>query len=140
MTEKICRVVRKYPLSLIVLATIVYLSFFKPPTIPITPVKYFDKIVHFLMYGGLCFILWLEYFLTHSKIQVKRVFWWTIVAPILFSGVVELMQEYLTKHRGGDIVDFLFNSLGVLCAALFSVFVTKPFVIKYKLWNKRGKD
>lgn len=129
---------KKYPLSIIVLAMICYLSFFSPPETNLEKVKFFDKIVHFLMYAGFCIVLWFEYFLTHEKVVVKSIVWWAILLPVSFSGMIELAQEYLSDNRGGDLFDLLFNSLGVAFAALFSLVVTKPVMIKLGWWNKRG--
>ena len=129
---------KKYPLSIIVLAMICYLSFFSPPETNLEKVKFFDKIVHFLMYAGFCVVLWFEYFLTHEKVVVKSIVWGAILLPVSFSGMIELAQEYLTDNRGGDLFDLLFNSLGVAFAALFSLVVTKPVMIKLGWWNKRG--
>ena len=137
MFKGLYKILMKYPLSLIVLMAIIYLSFFKPPTVSFNTIKYLDKIVHLLMYGGLCSVLWFEYFFTHSKVNVKKVALWIFFAPILFSGVIELGQSYLTSYRGGDFVDFVFNSLGVALAAVFSAYVTWPLMKKYNLLNKR---
>ena len=136
MLKRIYKVVRKYPLSLVVLMVIVYLSFFKPPTISFNTVKHLDKIVHFVMYGGFCAVLWFEYFLTHSKVDMRKAFLWIIVAPLVFSGVVEFAQSYLTNYRGGELADFIFNSIGVGFAALFSICVTRPLMKRYGLWGK----
>ena len=137
MLKRIYKVVRKYPLSLVVLMVIVYLSFFKPPTISFNAVKHLDKIVHFVMYGGFCAVLWFEYFLTHTEANVKKMILWIVVAPLVFSGVVEFAQSYLTNYRGGELADFIFNSIGVVFAALFSHYVTKPLMEKYNLMGKR---
>ena len=137
MLKKTYKIIRKYPLSLVVLMVIVYLSFFKPPTFSFNVVKHLDKIIHFVMYGGFCAVLWFEYFLTHSKVDMRKAFLWIIVAPIVFSGVVEFAQSYLTNYRGGEFADFIFNSIGVVFAALFSHYVTKPLMEKYNLMGKR---
>lgn len=137
MFKSLYKILMKYPLSLAVLIAILYLSFFKPPTVPFNTVKHLDKVVHLLMYGGLCSVLWFEYFLTHSKVNTMKVVLWIFVAPVLFSGAIEFGQSYLTSYRGGDLVDFVFNSLGVVLAALFSAYVTWPLMKKYNLLNKR---
>ncbi len=136
--ERIDRILKRYPLSLIILAAIVYLSFFKPPKTSLSDIDNIDKIAHVIMYGGFCCVLWFEYYLTHLMFNVKKIFWGAILAPILFSGAVEMLQELTTKHRGGDWWDFLFNSVGVVCAALFSVYVTKPLMIKYRLCSRNA--
>ena len=42
---------KKYPLSLVITAIILYLSFFKPPQTEINEIPYIDKVVHTCMYG-----------------------------------------------------------------------------------------
>ena len=139
MTKNILNILKKYPLSIIVLLAIVYLSFFKPPTVSFKTVKHLDKMVHFVMYGGFCTVLWFEYFLSHAKTNVRKAFFWILVAPIVFSGAIEFAQSYFTNHRGGELADFIFNTLGVVFAAMFSIFVTKPLMKKYNLLNRRDK-
>lgn len=85
-------------------------------------------------------MLWFEYFLTHLRVSVRNIFWGAIIGPILFSGAIELLQETLTRYRGGDWMDFLFNSFGVIGAALFSIYVTKPLMIKYNIWHKNSVE
>ena len=38
-------------------------------------------------------------------------------APILMSGLLELLQEYCTTTRAGEWADLIANSLGTLLAA-----------------------
>lgn len=138
--DRIDKILKRYPLSLILLVTIIYLSFFKPPKSVISDIENIDKVAHLLMYGGFCSVLWFEYFLTHLRFNRRNIFYGAIVAPIIFSGAIEILQEMLTRYRGGDWMDFLFNSIGVIGAAIFSVFVTKPLMIKYNLWHKNGVE
>lgn len=42
---------RKYPVSLIIVAIIFYLSFFTPPKTDVEEIPYIDKVVHICMYG-----------------------------------------------------------------------------------------
>lgn len=64
---------RKYPVSLIIVAIIFYLSFFTPPKTDVEEIPYIDKVVHICMYGGLCFILWIEYLRNHKAINWNHV-------------------------------------------------------------------
>lgn len=41
-----------------------------------------------------------------------------ILCPVLFSGAVELLQQYCTTYRGGDWLDFAANSTGAVLASL----------------------
>ena len=137
MIKGIIKILQKYPLSLVVLVAITYLSFFKPPTFSFNSIKHLDKIIHLVMYGGFCSVLWFEYFLTHAESNIKKMILWIVVAPLVFSAVVEFAQSYFTNYRGGEFADFIFNSIGVVFAALFSHYVTKPLMEKYNLMGKR---
>ena len=66
---------RKYPVSLIIVAIIFYLSFFTPPKTDMEEIPYIDKVVHICMYGGLCFILWIEYLRNHKTVNWNHVIW-----------------------------------------------------------------
>lgn len=130
---------KKYPLSLIVIAIILFLSFFKPPKDKIVDISNIDKIAHFCMYAGFCSVVWLEYFLSHKGVSVRRVVVLAVIAPILFSGAIEVMQGYLTTYRGMDWYDLLFNTIGVLFALVFARYVLRPRVIAYKSKKKAAK-
>ena len=137
MFKQVYKILLKYPLSLVVLLAIVYLYFLKPPTFSFDTVKHLDKMIHFVMYGGFCSVLWFEYFLTHTKVSLKKMFIWIFVAPAVFSAIMEFGQSYLTNYRGGELADFIFNTIGVVFAAVFSHYVTKPLMEKYNLRGKR---
>lgn len=128
--------VKKYYLSLITICIIVYLSFFTPPKTKLDNINNVDKLVHLLMYGGFCFVLWFEYLKSHLHQNKIRLFWGAIVAPIAFSGSIELLQTYCTTNRGGDWLDFLMNTLGVILAALFSWYVTLPLLTRRRNKNR----
>lgn len=122
---------KKYPLSILIIGIILFLSFFNPPETPLNEVNNIDKVLHFIMYFGFCSVLWFEYFRSHVQSDPKRLVPWAIVAPIIFSGLIEIGQQTLTPTRAADWYDFLFNTLGCLVAALFSLVVTRR-VLKRK--------
>ena len=119
---------KKYPLSIIIIGVILFLSFFNPPETPLNKVTNIDKVVHFTMYFGFCSVLWFEYLKSHQKANATKLIPWAIIAPIIFSGLIEIGQQTLTPTRAADWHDFLFNSLGCLTAALFSQLVTRHIV------------
>ena len=129
---------KKYPISLTVIAIVIYLSFFKPPTMEITKIPNMDKLVHLCMYGGVSGMLWIEFLRNHRKYD--EVMWhaWigAVLCPILMGGAIELLQEYCTTYRGGDWFDFLANSTGVVLATLFAYFVLRPWMLR----NKKGTN
>ena len=116
---------KKYPLSILIIGIILFLSFFNPPETPLNEVTNIDKVLHFTMYFGFCSVLWFEYFRSHKQGNAKRLILWAIIAPILFSGLIEIGQQTLTPTRAAEWWDFLFNSLGCIFAALFSQVVTR---------------
>lgn len=111
---------RKYPFSLLVIFAVIYLSFFKTPSTDLSKIPNIDKVVHVCMYLGMSGMLWLEFWHAHFHRQVPRWHGWigAFLCPILFSGVVELLQEYCTTWRGGDWLDFAANTTGVVLATL----------------------
>ena len=44
--------IKKYPISLFIILTVIYLSFFKPPKTDLDEIPNFDKLVHVCMYFG----------------------------------------------------------------------------------------
>ena len=126
--------IKRYPFSLIIILVIIYLSFFKPPTIERIPLfPGIDKVVHFCMYGGLSGILWLEFLWNHrTGGMVMRHAWiGAVTCPIAMSGLVEILQAYCTVNRSGDWLDFVANCCGVLAATLFAWFVLRPYILKH---------
>ena len=111
--------IKKYPLSLLVILAVIYLSFFRPPSTDLGTIPGFDKVVHVGMYFGMSGMLWLEFLRAHRRDQVPLWHAWVgaLLCPILFSGVVELLQAYCTTYRGGDWLDFAANAAGALLAS-----------------------
>lgn len=123
---------KKYPLTWSVVIAIFYLSFFKPPQTDLEEIPGMDKVVHVCMYGGLCFLLWIEYLRSHRTIDGLKMLIGGIIMPIAMSGAIELMQSYCTEHRGGDWMDFAANTSGVLLAAIVGYYVLRPIIWKKK--------
>lgn len=123
---------KKYPLSLLIIGLVLYLSFFKPPSVEVAKIPGIDKIAHICMYGGLSGMLWLEFLHNHRRQRLVMWHAWAgaVAAPILLSGLIELLQEYCTTYRGGDWFDFLANVTGVVLATLISYFGIRPRLLK----------
>ena len=87
------QIVRKYPFSIVCILIVWILSLtpFFPET-PLDHVVLIDKWVHFIMYGGTCGVIWLEYIRQHEKPDYEKLFFWAWLAPILMSGMLELLQ------------------------------------------------
>ena len=122
---------KKYPFTLLIAAIVIYLSFNTPPKTDMEEIPNIDKVVHICMYGGLCGILWIEYLRNHkNRFNGRKAILVAILLPILFSGAIELGQEYLTDNRSGDWFDLMANSVGVILAALFGYFILRRWINK----------
>jgi VanZ family protein len=130
--KKILYYITRYPFSLLIILAVVYLSFFNPPSLGIPLFPYFDKLVHFCMYGGMSGMLWLEFLRNHRNGHCPLWHAWigAVACPIAFSGLIELLQESLTTYRGGEWADFFINLLGVLTATLIAYYLIRPYMIK----------
>lgn len=140
MKVKMCffkQLVSTYPVALLCFLLIWYLSFFTPPKTELDDVAFIDKWVHVVMYGGSCLVLWIEHLrhhhLTKQPLCRQRLLLWAWVAPILMSGLIELLQAYCTGgRRSGDWLDFAANAVGVTGAALVGWLLRK-------VWQKKGQ-
>lgn len=128
--------VRKYPLSLILIAVIWYLSFFTPPQTQLDDVAFIDKWVHIIMYGGTCMVIWGEYLYRHRNgINKKKLLLWAWLAPIVMSGIIELLQAYCTGgRRSGDWIDLAANAMGATLAAVIGFALLYPLSKIYRDW------
>lgn len=120
--------IKKYPVSLLIIATVIYLSFFRPPQTELSEIPNLDKLVHFCMYFGLSGMLWLEFLRAHRRDNTPIWHAWAggSCCPILFSGCIELLQAYCTDYRGGDWMDFAANTAGALLASLTAYYIVRP--------------
>ncbi len=120
---------KRYPVSLLVIAAVVYLSFFRPPSTELDGIPNIDKVVHVCMYFGMSGMLWFEFLRAHRRDHTPLWHAWVgaFLCPVLFSGVVELLQAYCTTYRGGDWLDFAANATGAVLASAVALVVRKKF-------------
>ena len=127
----IVTLLKRYILTLLTLIAILCLTFYKPMGIVRTnTVVEIDKMVHFVMYFTLCAVFWYESFKITLTPKKSLMALFAVIVPIIFSGVMEYLQYLLTSYRTGDLADFIFNTIGVLAALLFSLYVTRPCMLK----------
>jgi VanZ family protein len=111
----------KYLYSIVIAAVIFYLSTATGKALPqMPPVPYLDKVVHIIMYMVLAGALVIEI--------KKKNFFISIILPILYGGLLELLQEYFFPPRTGDWWDFLSDIIGVL----LGFFIVRQYIIKHK--------
>lgn len=115
--------IRKYPLSLLVIAAILFLSLFNPPKTKLDPITSIDKVVHVGMYLGLELIIWFEYLRHHDNLNRVKILIFGIIAPIALGGLMEIAQMKLTQSRSGEWADLWADTIGVLIGAAIGYFV-----------------
>ncbi len=110
----------RYPLSIAIILLVTFLSFFKPPSTDLDNVPGIDKLVHTGMYFVMASFLWWEFYKGQKNTHAPIWHAWVgaFLCPLLYGGIVELLQEYCTEHRGGEWLDFAANSAGVIIAAV----------------------
>ena len=124
--------IRKYPLSLLVIAAILFLSLFNPPKTKLDPITGIDKIVHTGMYLGLELILWFEYLRHHENLNRVKILIFGIIAPIVLGGLMEIAQMKLTQNRSGEWADFFADIIGVLIGSAIGYFAIQTIFKKKK--------
>ena len=120
------RLIRTYPVSCLLLAAIWVFCFCTPPHTPLDNVAFIDKWTHIVMYASTCAAIWIEYLRAHKTLSRRRLFVWAWLAPVLMSGLIELLQAYCTGgRRSGDWLDFAANTAGATLAAVIGILVVK---------------
>lgn len=120
--------VRKYPLSSLLILGIWVVCMIPVPETPLDDVSFIDKWTHFIMYGSLTIVIWWEYTGRHKK---SKGFSWNhlllggMLCPMTMGGLVELAQAYLTTCRSGDWFDALCNALGTLLGCLIGTLLVR---------------
>ena len=106
-----------------VAACIVLLSLLPIPDMKVdVNVPLADKWTHMVMYAGTCGVIAVEYWRCHKVIDMKRWILFGWLAPVVMSGVIELLQANCTGgRRSGELLDFAANTFGatlILCAGI----------------------
>lgn len=124
------RFIKKYPLSLLIIAAILFLSLFNPPKTQLDNVSFIDKIAHVCMYGGLELVIWFEYLRLHTSLDRTRIICLGVAAPIALGGAMEIVQALLTVNRSGEWMDLVADAAGVLAGAAVGFYILKPLLQK----------
>ena len=118
------RFIRGYWKSIVVCIGILYVSIVRDSSISLPSIAGVDKWIHGLMYAILgitiCWDSW--------KMNIKAWKWFFIggVLPIIYGGLIEIIQEQWFAPRSGEWMDWLADCIGVIVG---SGFVT---ILRYK--------
>lgn len=123
-----------YPISCLYMAFIWVLCFMDVPHTPLDNITLIDKWTHILMYAGTCATIWYEYLRRHDSIVRAHVFLLAWLAPLVMSGLIEILQEYCTGgRRSGDWLDFAANAIGVTLGNVIGILLAA-----YRARKRRG--
>jgi len=71
-----------------------------------------DKVLHFLLVGGLAF--WLVGIWEDARLAVGRLrLPWAVLVPAAVAGIEEVLQRF-SSRRNADLLDFAADTLGLL--------------------------
>ena len=114
----IMKSIRKYPVSLFLIAAIWTVCLIPIPETPLNDVPMMDKWTHFVMFGVLSLCIISEYVYRHRKPKGWDVALVGMLLPFAMGGMIELAQTYCTGgNRSGDVMDWLADGIGVLIGA-----------------------
>lgn len=114
----IMKSIRKYPVSLFLIAAIWTVCLIPIPETPLNDVPMMDKWTHFVMFGVLSLCIISEYVYRHRKPKGLDVALVGMLLPFAMGGMIELAQAYCTGgNRSGDVMDWLADGIGVLIGA-----------------------
>ncbi len=108
---------KKNLFSMTIALVILFLSFTGSGTfsnLNLPHIPYLDKIVHAVMYFALMFGITFE---NRNIPDTRKKFLVLGSIPVLFGGLIEIMQSMFTTTRSGDILDFFADIAGVILAA-----------------------
>jgi len=105
------------------LALICYGLFLPAQDLPVKTllsIPHFDKMVHFILFFGLCLL----FFKPFKKIKMS----YLVLAPatsVLLAAILELIQHSISSTRSSNIYDFFANTAGIVVSIFFySLFVS----------------
>jgi len=118
----------------IIAIIIFYLCCLMPPNdVPDVGFEFFiptDKLVHFAMYFGMSGATALYYvYDKKGEINILRMLIGAILVPILYGGLIEIIQWKFFAPRSGDWFDFLADTLGSL-SSLPLIFYARNYYLK----------
>lgn len=107
----------------------------EPETVPDLPSSLpWDKIAHFGMFFLLSGVSLLDYYKLHAESPpVFRWIFWGFVIPVIYGGVIEMLQKYIFISRSAETGDWIADILGSAMATLLAIILLQKR-------NKRRKN
>jgi VanZ like family. len=118
--------IRRYGISILYCFLILIACTLNLSSMPSAPVSNFDKFVHFFMFFLLGTCVYFEnsnYFKT--PVSFLRIINGTLLFPIVYGGLIELIQDHISPFRTGDWADFVWNSFGAVFGVLIALLINR---------------
>lgn len=129
-------ILKSYPLSVLSVVVIWVLCLIPIPETPLSDISMIDKWTHFVLYGGLCAVVWAEYGRQHARPLNKQVWIYTLLLPVIMGGLIEIVQATCTGgKRSGDIMDWAADNIGVVLGQLIGI----PLALTLSKWRRGGQ-
>lgn len=120
---------RVYGMSLVLSLAILYVSIIRTvPEVPQLQFEGLDKVIHFLMYFLLAAVVCFELYRQRYDFKERTMRLWGLVYPIVYGGVIELLQENFFPPRSGDWFDWLADALGAIAAFFLAKWLLPKYV------------
>lgn len=85
----------------------------------LTTIAHADKVIHLFMYLFFTCVLFYDYSRNYT-VKTVRSYALLLLLPILYGGLMEIVQEFLTISRSADGFDILANSAGTVLGLAIS--------------------
>jgi VanZ family protein len=119
------RLIGGYWKSIVIGIGILYVSLVRDPGIHLPTFVGADKWVHLLMYTLLGAVA------TYDSIRIQLSGWrlWLVATllPILFGGIIELVQEQWFAPRSGEWIDWLADGIGVIIGTIAILIINRLY-------------
>lgn len=120
------KIIRKYPISAVLLALIWVACFIDVPDTPLKNVSLIDKWTHIAMYLVLGLSIGWEGTLRQRKADVAGLVVKVLMLPALMGGLIEVLQANCTGgRRSGDWLDFVADAVGAAVALAICIPVAR---------------
>lgn len=119
------------PTALVFIA-ILYISLAPDPIPDEMPLLLFpgaDKVIHFIMYGGLTGTFCFDYYRrANHRCHECRILIVASLTAMIIGGVIELLQDYMGIGRQSDYLDFIANTTGAIVGIIAGRWLMKKML------------
>ncbi len=125
---------KRWIATALVLLFVFYLTLVPRP-LPNTNIEIpgLDKLVHAIMFGVLAFVTCID-MARRNRDDIRRLSIFTIInisVIVAFVGLlIEILQQLMQLGRGGDLLDFIADIIGIIIASIVTVNFLKSLLNK----------